>query len=83
MEENHQVGKSETVKCVGSTLFTIQFLRVSIPETLLHVTLKKTNRNIGLYFCSSSAVFPLVLKEFDNNYILLGTFFRKYRLIFL
>ena len=28
---------------------------------------EKMNRNIGWYFCSCFAVFPLVLQEFDNN----------------
>ena len=28
---------------------------------------EKTNINIGLCFCSSFAVFPLVLQEYDNN----------------
>ena len=39
----HQVGTSETVRYVRSSTLTstIQFLCISIPETLLHVTLKR------------------------------------------
>ena len=60
------MGTNETGKYVGSksSHLTIQFLCISIPETLLLLA------DIFVRLLQY-----LHLQEFDNNYILLGTFF--------
>ena len=53
---------------------TIQFLCISsIPETLLHVTLKRRAEISADIFTCLLRYFPPVLQEFDNNiYLLTG-----------
>ena len=46
---------------------TIQFLCVSIFETLLHVTLRGRGEISADIFAGLFAVVPLVLQEFDND----------------
>ena len=57
----HQVGTSKM--CWFQLLSsTIQFLCISIPETLLHVTFKRR--------AEISAVVPLVLQEFEKKHFI-------------
>ena len=72
------MGISETVKCAGSNLMTstIQFLCISILETLLHVTstiqflcisITETLLHVKLKRQAEISVFQYFLQEFDNN----------------
>ena len=46
---------------------TIQFLSISIPENLLHVTMtRREEKSVDIFVCLF-AVFQLALQEFDNK----------------